>query len=370
MDSFFDETKKILVYDLDDGRILFHQNEQVKTKVASLTKIMTTWLALENNSKDKKVKIEKTMLAGLEDFVTAGLFEGQEVSIEELCYISMLPSAGDAAQALAIATSGSIEKFVEKMNKKVDELDLFATHFSNVVGFDEDNDSSAEDIQKILTTALKNPEFKNVFESFEYYSPSLDKVFKKTFENHDVISGGKTGFTYEAGRSLASTATIDGANLLVVDLNENWNSNDHIENTLKIYDYYSKNYETKNVLNEGEEISTIQVKDSATKELKIFSNETVKRFLKNDEEVFYSFDGVSEINKNFSIGDYLGMYKIETRNEVLYEKNFYLEEQIDFYPYWLWNGLVGSFVAVLAIAYAIVHRKKKCVSRRGRTNYS
>lgn len=367
MDSFLSDDKKILVFCLDDGRVLFHQNEKEETKVASLTKIMTVWLALEEKNLGEKIIVNDEMLKGLDDFVVAGLKAGQEISIEELAYLSMLPSAGDAAQALAIATAGSIEKFVEKMNARAKELELGHTHFSNVVGFDEENYSSAEDIGKILERALKNPEFKKIFESFDFYAPSLDKVYKKTFEKSGAILGGKTGFTYEAGRNLASTALVNDANLMVVDLNEAWSTNNHIENTLKIYDYLGENYTMRKILDDGDQIAKITVKDSAQKELEIFATETILRFLRNDEELVYEYNGVNEIDKNFGLGDFLGTYKISTEESgVLYETNLWLEEEIEFYPYWLWNTLVGATLTFLVGFLVVKWRKHKCVRRRGR----
>lgn len=269
-----------------------------------------------------------------------------------------MPSAGDAAQAIAITASGSIEKLVEEMNARAQEIGLSETSFSNAVGFDDDNFSSAEDIAKLLETALKNPDFKAIFERFEFYSASLNKTLKKTFENNDVITGGKTGFTYLAGRCLASTAKINGANLLVVDLNEDWQTDDYIKNSLKIYNFYQENYGLVNILTEGDEIIDIKVEDSETKNLKIFTDETVTKFLKNNTETYSSFDGVEKIDDEFSVGDFLGTYTIRSEAETLYQKELFLTEEIEFYPYWLWNAAVGGLVVFVAMIICRFKLKK------------
>lgn len=359
MEELFGEEKKIFVYNLDENKVLFEKNETEKTEVASLTKIMTAWIAVEKVPLDQKIIITPEMLEGLEEFAVVGLVSGQEITAEELLFATLLPSAGDAAQALAVAASGSIEKFVEEMNKHATELELSNTSFSNVVGFDEENFSSAEDIAKILESALENPEFKKAFETFEFYSPSLDKTLKKTFQGGEIIRGGKTGFTYAAGRCLASTAEINGANLLVVDLNEDWQSNDHVENTLKIYDFYQKNYSLIPILGSGDEIVNIPVEDSETKNLKISADETVTKFLKNETEFFSKFEGVEKIDNKFSVGDFLGTFTVETDTETLYQKDFFLEEEIEFYPYALWNSLVGAAIFLFAVFGVFLFKKKR-----------
>lgn len=363
----FSTESKIFVYNLSDGRVLFQQNSNIETKVASLTKIMTTILAIENNPKDKIVDITTEAVSGLDEFVVAGLTVGQKIPIEELYYITMLPSAGDAAQALAIATSGSIEKFVEKMNEKAKELGLTHTHFSNVVGFDSENYSSAEDIEKILEYALKNQKFSEVFSSFKYFSPSLQKTFYKTIEENSMILGAKTGFTYEAGRNLASFSEINGAKLLVVDLNEDWRTNNHLENSLKIYDFFLNNYSYQNILENGEKLTEVEVRDSAQKSLEIFSEIEVKKFLENNfpiEKLEKNFESEKIITNKSKIGDYLGKYSIKLDEEILYEQEIFLETEINFYPYWLWNaGVVALTLAILGFFF-YKWRKNRCRSRR------
>ena len=208
MNMFTTDSDKLILVNLNDGKVLFEQDANEQTAVASLTKIMTAILTLENGDLNEVVVITPEMLEGLEEFAVAGLMVGQTPTVEELIYLTLLPSDGDAAQALAIHNSGSIEKFADLMNKKASELGMNNTHFSNPVGLDTDNYSTARDIATLLSYAIRNSEFKNIFETYFYYSPTLGKTVEKTIDKNDVILGAKTGFTYSAGRCFVRNGNL------------------------------------------------------------------------------------------------------------------------------------------------------------------
>lgn len=195
------------------GYALGEQAAAEPAPVASLTKIMTALLTLENRDLKEEVAITAEMLQGLEEFAVIGLQAGQTATVEDLLYATMLPSAGDAAQVLAVSMSGSVAAFAEQMNVKAEMLGMQNTHFSNPVGFDEENCSTPEDMVILLREALKNQDFIRIFESFEQNLPSMEKLAQKTFAKTTYIKGGKTGFTNAAGRCLASTAEIEGRNI-------------------------------------------------------------------------------------------------------------------------------------------------------------
>ncbi len=174
--------------------------------VASLTKIMTALVTLEHRQLDENVTITTPMLENLEEFATIDLEVGDIVSVEELLYATLLPSAGDAAQALAISTSGSVTAFAELMNARAEELRMQNNHFSNPVGLDNNNYSTPRDIATLLRAALQNPTFREMFTTFERPLPSLGLTVYKTFSRSAYLQGGKTGFTNATGRCLASIA--------------------------------------------------------------------------------------------------------------------------------------------------------------------
>lgn len=360
------DSDKIILLNLRDGKVIFEQNADIPTEVASLTKIMTGILAIENGRElSDTVIITEKMVDGLEGFAVAGLTIGTEISKEELLYLTLLPSDGDAAQALAIDVAGDLASFVDAMNLKVAELGMTNTHFSNPVGQDEENYSTARDISVLLEYALKNNQFKTIFESFSYDSRTLGSTIYKTVLKNDYFTGLKTGFTYEAGRCLASTATLNDVPYLLVNLNANWNSANHVTDAITIYDYYMNNYSYRTILTEGEEILNLEVKDSATKELPIWAEETVEAYLPNDydlELLDYDYEGAEVITNKNAVGDYLGDFKILDGEEVLYETEIYLTTEIEFYPYVLWNvSVVSGVLLVVGILWTIFRRRKKAL---------
>ena len=150
-------SEAFVLIDLTHERTLASMAADNQVRVASLTKIMAALVVLEERRLDEQVTITLPMSSNTYDYVTIGLRVGQTVPLEDLLYALMLPSAADAAQALAISTSGSIAGFAAKMNARAAALGLKQTHFSNPTGMDYDNYSSAADMAVITQAALKNP---------------------------------------------------------------------------------------------------------------------------------------------------------------------------------------------------------------------
>ena len=162
-------SENAVLYNMNEDTILYEKNADKKVKVASLTKIMTSILALENIEDYKKeIEMPKEAYTGLEDYVTSGIQPYEKVTIEDLLYGTMLPSAADCANALAIEVSGNVDDFVELMNQKAQELGMTSTHFSNPIGIDDDNYSTVKDIATLLKYALKNETFYQIFTTKEY----------------------------------------------------------------------------------------------------------------------------------------------------------------------------------------------------------
>ena len=158
-------SKKGIVYDLTDNKILYEKDSESISSIASLTKIMTTIVAIENiNNYDQVVTFTNEMKQLVRwDASVAGLKVGDKVTYKDLLYASILPSGADATIALALSTSGSIKNFTDKMNAKAKELGLNNTSFVNVTGLDEENHySTAKDVLDLLKYALNNKLFKEI----------------------------------------------------------------------------------------------------------------------------------------------------------------------------------------------------------------
>ena len=319
-------SEKYILYNLDNNTILEEKDSNDKTQIASLTKIMTTIVAIENiKDFNSKVKIKKEMLDGLTwDIAKIGFKTGEEYTYDDLLYAAILPSAADAVNALAISIGGSYDKYLEMMNQKAKELNLKNTHYSNVIGLtDEDNYSSAYDISVLLKYALNNNKFKEIFTTKEYTLTSGKKV-KATVTKYDdkYIFGSKTGYTSKAGRCLASISNVKDANLLMVTLNNYTKDATYINETVSTYKYYDENYSLVNIIDESDIVSSIKTKYSRTKTYDIKVDNEYDYYLENDfnkDDLKYEYSGLNEISAFDKKGKSLGKISVYNGEQLLKE---------------------------------------------------
>lgn len=380
---------KYILYNLNDDKILLSKDENKETYIASLTKMMTTIVAIENiNDYNKKITITKDMFKDIAwDVSVAGFKVGEKVTYNDLLYGAILPSGADAVNALALSISKDYDKFIELMNQKTKELKLTHTHFSNVTGlYDKNNYSSAYDVAQILKYALKNKKFKEIFET-KKYTFTNGKTVKSTIENYNskiggkdlsYIKGGKTGFISAAGYCLATTATIDGVNYLLVTLNADKSKKaPHIEDAIETYTYYSKNYSYKTIVDSNDIIIKLKTKNAKEKELAIFANTQIRKYLKNDfqkEKVVYSYDGVDEISYFTKEGTVLGIVGIFYNDEKLDTFNLIYTGGLTFSLFsFIWNNLllILLLVFILFIIFRIIQlniKKKRRLKRKSQNH--
>ena len=358
------DSKAIILQDLDHDKIILSQNTEQKLPIASLTKIMTALITLEERQLDEKVTITPAMVNGLGDYVAIGLRVGQNATVEDLLYATLLPSAGDAAQALAISISGSIEEFADKMNERAAELGMKNTHSSNPVGMNENNYSTAKDMSILLKTALKNETFTKIFQTYEHKLPSVGLTATKTFSKRASFLGGKTGYTQLAGRCLASNANINGVNYAMVTLGANPDSTNHLKDADKIYNYVKETYIEQEILKEGDLIKTLKVTDSDQKTLDLKAEQGAKVILHKDitrKQLNYVYEGIETITPEIKVGSKLGTFSIYNDDEKLYETDVYLREEIEFYDYPLIIATyigVGILIAGIVLAIILIIRSR------------
>ena len=214
------------------GRILYSKQANAPEKIASITKIMTALLAIESGKMKETVSVSNTAVRteGSSIYLTAG----QKVKLEDLVYGLMLRSGNDAAQAIAEHVGGSTDGFVYLMNEKAREIGMKNTHFSNPSGLDGDGNhySSAYDMALLTRYAMQNKTFQKIFGTETYQSEAWDYPWhnkhKLLTSMYKYATGGKTGFTKKAGRTLVTTASKDGLDLIVVTLNASGDWNDHM----------------------------------------------------------------------------------------------------------------------------------------------
>ena len=224
-------SQAVLVYDLTRGQKIFATNEQAVRAPASLVKIMTALVAIEQLP---DLQARTTMPASVlnqmrqNNASVAGFLVGESVTVNDLLHGALLASGGDASYLLAELVGGQAE-FVALMNRKAQQLGMMQTHFVNTTGLDHPGQvSTAADIAKLLQFALRHPTFRQIFERREYLyqnthrqlliSSTLFKHLSQAEVNNLTIVGGKTGTTNQAGLCLASLVRQGDRELLVVTL--------------------------------------------------------------------------------------------------------------------------------------------------------
>lgn len=362
------DSKEAILYNLNDDEIIYEKNSNEKTYVASLTKIMTALVTLENvNNLDEFVVVEHDDLLNLDGYAKAGFKVGDKVTYRDLLYGLLLPSGADAANILANNISGNEIEFVSLMNQRSDSLGLGNTTFSNPIGKDEENFSTASDIAIILKEALKNNDFKTIFTTNEYVTTNGLKLEKTTYKSSinnkidsSVIIGSKTGYTEKALYCLASIASINGVDYLAITLN-NEKKVGHIIDTLELYDFYSNNYSYQIILKDNQLITSINVKNADIKKYQIKSTKTIKKYLENStdlDKIEYKYNGVDELTKKIKKGDYLGKVDILYNGSVLDTYKVYLDEDIKYYNYWLLLIVVAIIILLTTLIIQIIRVKK------------
>lgn len=371
-------SKYAVLYNLSEDNVLYEVNKDQRTSVASLTKIMTTIVAIENiNDYDCKVVLKQDMFNGLKEAhaATIGLFNNQTVTYNDLLYGMFLASGADATRAIAITISGSENEFVKLMNKKANELGLVNTNFSNTIGLDTDNHySTVDEIAKILKYALKNTKFREIFFKNEYtFSDGSFTVFntmRKTANAMGIdtsyILGAKTGYTNNAGRCLASIA-VDTKNdisyLLVTTNSDSYFK--PIMDAVNIYNYYFENFRYQYLVKRKDLLISIPVKYSKVKKVDFYASFDIKKYLPNDfsiSDVFFKYEGEDIISpvskKNLKVGAVNVFYK----NELVDTIDIILDKDIDFSIIIFVKDNIFIFAVVLffvGICFYVLRIRKK-----------
>lgn len=208
-----------IAMELTQGTILHGKNIDQRLPMASTTKIMTALIVSEECDLDEVIAVPDEAV-GVEGS-SIYLKKGENISVKDLLYGLMLRSGNDAACALAIYHSGSIEKFVERMNRRAGELGAKDTHFANPSGLpDEEHYTTARDLCNITRHAMSNPVFAQVVSAKDYSGEYRFFTNKnKLLNTLDGANGVKTGYTQKAGRCLVSSVKRGDMDVVCVVLN-------------------------------------------------------------------------------------------------------------------------------------------------------
>ena len=251
--SELDSSKSSIVMDIDSGRILYENNPHDKRLIASITKIMTATIALENGKLDKKYKAGDEIL---EMYGTSIYLEyGEKMSLKDLLYGLMLRSGNDAAVVISNNLAKDENSFVKMMNDKAQKIGMKDTSFSNSHGLDEKtkNYSTAYDMALLSSYAYKNLKWYRKITGTKKYVVQTDKKTylwynrNKLLSNYEYCTGGKNGYTPSAGKTLVTTAKKDNLRLTTVSLSDGDSYNTH----QKLYEYIYSKYKRYEVIDKN-----------------------------------------------------------------------------------------------------------------------
>lgn len=237
---------KAIVMDLNSGRVLYDLNKDDPQLIASITKIMTCLIAIMYSDLNKTVVVDEDVLKSYGSSVY--LEVGEEIKLLDLLYGLMLRSGNDAATQVAKAVAGTEEAFVYLMNEYASTIGMKNTHFVNPHGLDSNgvgNTSTAYDMALLTKVAMQNETFAHIFGTRSYTAESNLKTYNwegknKLFSMYEYTTGGKTGYTEAANRTLVTTASRDNKNLVVVTLND---GNDFVDHK-SLYETYFSMYDS------------------------------------------------------------------------------------------------------------------------------
>lgn len=302
--------KSAILMNAEDGETYFQKNADLRLGMASTTKIMTAIVALKLSSPDRVITVPAEAV-GIEGS-SVYLVEGEKLTLSELLSALLLSSANDAAVAIAVSVSGSVDAFVDEMNRHAEGMGLCDTHFKNPHGlYDEEHYTTARELAMIAKEALASETISSIVRMKKTTIPHDGIADRRLLVNHNRLLssyegaiGMKTGFTKKTGRTLVSAAERDGLRLIAVTLDAPDDWQDH---TLML-DYGFSNYQKILFYGKEEFLYYIPLSDGSADRVKITNSEPLSLTLKKGE---HKRAELVESNRRFVLaptaqGDYFG----------------------------------------------------------------
>lgn len=331
-----DSSKSSIVMDLDSGRVLYENDANHQRLIASITKIMTAILAIENGDLDKKVIVGEEVLSmyGTNIYVEVG----EKMTMRDLIYGLLLRSGNDAAVVIAKEIGGTEAKFVQMMNSKAREIGMKNTVFKNPHGLDEvtENYSTAYDMALLSKYAFSNKIYRKIVATKKYEVSTGKKTYlwynrNRLLDNYKYCTGGKNGYTPSAGKTLVSTASKGNLNLTIVSLNDG----DSYSNHQNLYENMFSKYHRYKIVDKDSFVVSKEFSDKNVYLKKSFYYPLTDSEINDIRTVVHFFDSSSS-DKVGVVDIYLNNQKIGNLSIYEQEKK---KEQFSFFR-WIKN-LIG-----------------------------
>src|SRR5690625_1741904 len=334
------DAKSAILIERDTGKLLFDKNAHQKLPPASMTKIMTLLLIMEEIDQghlklDEVIRISENAASMGGSQVFLGI--GEEMSVEDLLKSIAIASGNDASVALAERISGSEEAFVQKMNDKVDELNLKNSHFKNSTGLPaKDHYSSAYDMAMIAKELLK---YESITDYTSIYEDYLRKGEKNEFwlvntnklvRFYPGVDGLKTGYTNEAKYCLTATAKKNDMRVIAVVMGADTvkKRNATISDML---DYAFNHYDTKKIYEKDQVITSLELMKAEKDQVNIATSESISTIHKKGESTENITTEVL-LNETFDLplkkGDQVGQLIVKDGDKIISESPLVVKEDI------------------------------------------
>ncbi len=314
-----------ILMDTDNNRILYANNIHKVRSIASISKIMTAIVAIESGKLDETVtvgdEIKKAYGSGIYIQI------GENIKLLDLLYGLMLRSGNDAALTIASYVGGNVDEFVKKMNEKAQEIGMKNTVFNNPSGLDQEkgNYSTAYDMAILTSYAMKNETYRKIVSTKNYKVKTNMNFYSwinknKLLHTYKYSTGGKTGFTEIARRTLVTTASKDGVNLVAVTLNDGNDFNDH----KNMFEYGFNNYTNYTILKKGD-IDIIG--ESYYFDNSFYIKNSFNYILTPDEKENIKLKFILEKSTNKKNDEKIGKVIVYVMDKQVHEEDVYLQEK-------------------------------------------
>jgi D-alanyl-D-alanine carboxypeptidase (penicillin-binding protein 5/6) len=308
-----------VLMDMKTGQVLWSKNPEKHHYPASITKILTAILALENSKLDEPVRTSQ--LATEQEGNRVYLVEGEEEPMKEMLYGLLLNSGNDAAVAIAEHVAGTEENFANMMNEKAREIGATHSHFVTPNGLhDPDHYTTAQDMALIARYAMQNETFRQIV-STKYY-PWKGKQWQSELVNlnkilwtYDGANGIKTGFTDQAHQTIVASAKRGDQEFLVC-LMYGLTQQSIRDDASKLLDYGFNNFTTRTIAKKGESVTRITYKDDVDTDV-LIGNDVTYTFRKDESAPVERVLHVQKPVPPFSHGTVLGTIEFEQAGKVI-----------------------------------------------------
>ena len=360
---------KAILYDINDNNFLYTKNSEVKTSVASVTKILSVITAIENvDDLGAQVKITPQMLKSVDkSFSKAGLKVGDSVTYKDLIYASLLPSGADATMALAYSISGDVNDYVTLMNKTAKKIGMIDSNFVNPTELDNKNHySTAQDILTLLLYSIKNPIFLESFSSTNYELSNglrINATYFDYLKNKGMDSskflGGKTGTTGDAGKCFVGAFKSGDHMFIAVLLNSEYSKmyNYSIDDFVELYKFIDKNFAYQTLMSEGSIVQKVNVKYATEAEYKVMAQRDIIKYLPEyyDKSKFQAvYKSVEDPTVFTKYGTEIGVVDYYYDNDVIYSEEVLFNQKSDMNYSDILRDYKFEFAFMITALYVIV----------------